>query len=420
MESGQQAKLEAFDVIDSSCRARKPSKPVYTRRSMRSARNRRRMTSKSKLLYLEKLPLPSASSDEKNMQSQIDTEIYEVMLKTLWSSTNFRERFVGVDNPSRGRYKWQHNCPPGEENMNIFIALKDIFLQYHGRATARRQQIRALAQCRLQYLHEMERFLEIMRYGFEAHIFDKKQGSTELCYVSVRRVGVGDMVGSEVDGDLLEAKLKNESLEPAKTGTMFGVDGHLGDCGQDENGKSEKEEKDDPKESEKFTLEHEDDIFNHGYVLVFSYLDREIDVVTGKGHEFFIPFSTLRGVKMRVIDHVQVPKAQIRIKHGKKLKSDILLPIMDEDMLVDSDMVTPELFVKGLEMALGGMNFFQQMLSPDVDFEKTNLPAVGRNVNFHPILEILHNSAAFLGRVDYRRGVYAVGGDLGLHRVHDA
>ena len=47
---------------------------------------------------------------------------------------------------------------------------------------------------------------------------------------------------------------------------------------------------------------------------------------------------------MRVIDHVQVPKAQIRIKHGKKLKSDILLPIMDEDMLVDSDMVTPELF----------------------------------------------------------------------------
>ena len=43
--------------------------------------------------------------------------MYNVVLRTLWWSKNFHERFIGIDDPSRGTYKWQHNAPPIEYKL---------------------------------------------------------------------------------------------------------------------------------------------------------------------------------------------------------------------------------------------------------------------------------------------------------------
>ena len=125
---------ENFDFIENDVRPtrrKKMEKAKGQRKSVnkkkgnrRMSRRSRRATSKAKILYLQKKNNYNKNGATDNngkttlFEDESDRiEIYNVVLRTLWWAKNFRERFIGIDDPSRGRYKWQHNAPPIEYKL---------------------------------------------------------------------------------------------------------------------------------------------------------------------------------------------------------------------------------------------------------------------------------------------------------------
>ena len=195
---------ENFDFIENDVRptrrkkmekAKGQKKSVNKKKgNRRMSRRSRRATSKAKILYLQKKNNYNKNGATDNngkttlFEDESDRiEIYNVVLRTLWWAKNFRERFIGIDDPSRGRYKWQHNAPPGQEDMNIYIALKDVFLQCHDTASVLRKKEDNVLQSRKQWLQAVNKFLDALKYGFEGRLYDRKNDSSELCYFSLRR-----------------------------------------------------------------------------------------------------------------------------------------------------------------------------------------------------------------------------------------
>ena len=136
---------ENFDLIEGDIRPtrrkRNSRKSTVKKGNRKISRRSRRATSKAKLLYLQKTGFSKNSEEDALLGDEENRlEIYSIFLRSMWWAKNFRERFIGIDDPSRGRYRWQHNAPEGHETMNIYIALKDIFLQCHGTASVLRRK----------------------------------------------------------------------------------------------------------------------------------------------------------------------------------------------------------------------------------------------------------------------------------------
>jgi hypothetical protein len=336
---GEERETE-FGIIEESGRNRTSNDKRANRRSKRRVRHKRRLTSKSKLLYFDRAKSSNRRRDKKKAENK-QTEIYDVVLQTLWASNNFRERFVGLDDPSRGRYKWQHNCPKGMEAMNIFIALKDIFLQYHNNSYKAHERNKRRKERQIEWLNSVESFLNVMKFGTEGFVCEKKDcKSLESCFISTRRVMEPTSLGEKPRADSAEAVQESAGTEK----DLSDQPSKLGDTPQHVDEGPER-------------LQHEDDIFDRGYTLVVSYLDRE-DVILGQ-RELFIPLSRLQGIAMREINHNNMPHAQIRIKYGHKARVYLLLPMFAETDTSDGDAVTPDLLVKGLQTILGGSDSLQ-------------------------------------------------------------
>ena len=190
---------ENFDFIENDVRPtrrKKMEKAKGQRKSVnkkkgnrRMSRRSRRATSKAKILYLQKKNNYNKNGATDNngkttlFEDESDRiEIYNVVLRTLWWAKNFRERFIGIDDPSRGRYKWQHNAPPGQEDMNIYIALKDVFLQCHDTASVLRKKEDNVLQSRKQWLQAVNKFLDALKYGFVVDGTFKHISDPHLCF----------------------------------------------------------------------------------------------------------------------------------------------------------------------------------------------------------------------------------------------
>ena len=333
---------ENFDLIEGDIRPTRRKrigrKSTAKKGNRRLSRRSRRATSKAKLLYLQKTGF-SKSSKEDGLSSDEENrlEIYSVVLRTLWWAKNFRERFIGIDDPSRGRYRWQHNAPEGQETMNIYIALKDIFLQCHGTASVLRKKEDFAVQNHKLWLDDVNKFLETLNYGFEGRLFDKKTGSSELCYFSIRR------------NKFYQPNDHGSGDQSNRTSFENQEQNDLGSTGGSSNS---------------LYITTEDELINGNFEIVIAFLDRlenksADDEYGDNENSQCIQLSTLKSVKMRDFPGGNEEQAQIRIKYGQQEKVDVLVPFLDENSANDPDSLTPEMITKGFQMILCGASGYK-------------------------------------------------------------
>ena len=147
---------ENFDFIENDVRptrrkkmekAKGQKKSVNKKKgNRRMSRRSRRATSKAKILYLQKKNNYNKNGATDNngkttlFEDESDRiEIYNVVLRTLWWAKNFRERFIGIDDPSRGRYNGSI-CTSRTRGYEYLYSFKDVFLQCHDTASVLRKK----------------------------------------------------------------------------------------------------------------------------------------------------------------------------------------------------------------------------------------------------------------------------------------
>ena len=369
---------ENFDFIENDVRPtrrKKMEKAKGQRKSVnkkkgnrRMSRRSRRATSKAKILYLQKKNNYNKNGATDNngkttlFEDESDRiEIYNVVLRTLWWAKNFRERFIGIDDPSRGRYKWQHNAPPGQEDMNIYIALKDVFLQCHDTASVLRKKEDNVLQSRKQWLQAVNKFLDALKYGFEGRLYDRKNDSSELCYFSLRRnkyYQYNDYVEDEEeeDDDENDVEIKKSYEDDNKSDIS--------------NNNADDDDKSNDVSKKSMSIKDEDELLHGNFEIAIAFLDRLENKQINNNNEKesnlrTIQLSTLKSVKMRDFPRGKQKLAQIRIKYGKHEKIDILVPFLDDRSANIPDALTPEIITNGFEMILSGASGYKKKIDED-------------------------------------------------------